>query len=85
MSDGTADQLFLALRLAALEQSIAAGVALPFLADDLFINFDDARARAGLEVLGELSRMTQVLFFTHHAHLAAMARDVLGVESASFL
>ena len=41
MSEGTADQLFLALRLAALEQSLEAGIALPFLADDLFINFDD--------------------------------------------
>ena len=41
MSDGTADQLFLALRLAAAKQSVAAGVRLPFLVDDLFINFDD--------------------------------------------
>src|SRR3546814_6795627 len=36
MSEGTTDQLFLALRLAAVEQSIAAGVRLPFLADALF-------------------------------------------------
>jgi uncharacterized protein YhaN len=34
---------FLALRLAALEQSVAARVGLPFLADDLFVNFDDRR------------------------------------------
>ena len=80
MSDGTADQLFLALRLAAAEQSVAAGVRLPFLADDLFINFDDDRSRAGFEVLAELARTTQVLFFTHHAHLAAIAGDVVGSE-----
>lgn len=80
MSDGTADQLFLALRLAAAEQSVAAGVRLPFLADDLFINFDDDRARAGLEVLSELAMTTQVLFFTHHAHLAGIAREVAGAE-----
>ena len=83
MSDGTADQLFLALRLAALEQSVAAGVKLPFLADDLFLNFDDDRARAGFEVLCELAQTTQVLFFTHHAHLAAIARQVVGVEMHS--
>lgn len=80
MSDGTADQLFLALRLAAAEQSVAAGVRLPFLADDLFINFDDDRARAGFEVLSEMAQSTQVLFFTHHAHLREIARDVTGVE-----
>lgn len=78
MSQGTTDQLFLALRLAAVEQSVAAGVRLPFLADDLFVNFDDDRARAGFEVLADLARATQVLFFTHHAHLGAIARDVVG-------
>jgi hypothetical protein len=48
MSEGTQDQLFLALRLAAAERAVEAGVRLPFLADDLFINFDDERSRAGL-------------------------------------
>ncbi|MBF0563431.1 MAG: hypothetical protein HQL37_15785, partial [Alphaproteobacteria bacterium] len=38
MSEGTADQLFLALRLAAVEDAVAAGARLPFIADDLFIN-----------------------------------------------
>lgn len=78
MSEGTTDQLFLALRLAAVEQSIAAGIRLPFLADDLFVNFDDERAAAGFEVLAELARSTQVLFFTHHAHLSAIAASVVG-------
>lgn len=78
MSEGTTDQLFLALRLAAVEQSVAAGVRLPFLADDLFVNFDDERAAAGFRVLAELAQKTQVLFFTHHIHLAAIARQVVG-------
>lgn len=78
MSEGTADQLFLALRLAAAEQSVAAGSRLPFLADDLFINFDDDRARAGFEVLAELAGSMQILFFTHHAHLADLAAQVVG-------
>ena len=78
MSEGTTDQLFLALRLAAVEQSVAAGVRLPFLADDLFVNFDDERSEAGFRVLAELARSTQVLFFTHHPHLATIARSVVG-------
>jgi uncharacterized protein YhaN len=85
MSEGTQDQLFLALRLAAVGQSLEAGTHLPFLADDLFVNFDDDRARAGLEVLGELSRSTQVLFFTHHAHLKSLAEDVFGRGAFSSL
>jgi uncharacterized protein YhaN len=83
MSEGTRDQLFLALRLAAVEQAIAAGVKLPFLADDLFVNFDDDRARAGLQVLAELARSTQVLVFTHHAHLVQIARDVAEIAPVS--
>ena len=66
MSEGTTDQLFLALRLAAVEQSVASGIRLPFLADDLFVNFDDERSQAGFRVFAELARSTQVLFFTHH-------------------
>lgn len=80
MSEGTTDQLFLALRLAALEQSVKAGVALPFLADDLFVNFDDARSEAGFKVLAEVAKSTQVLFFTHHPHLASIARQVVGAD-----
>lgn len=80
MSEGTTDQLFLALRLAAVEQSVASGVRLPFLADDLFVNFDDERSEAGFRVLAELARSTQVLFFTHHPHLAAIARSVVGAD-----
>lgn len=80
MSEGTTDQLFLALRLAALEQSVAAGVRLPFLADDLFVNFDDERSEAGFRVLAEVAKSTQVLFFTHHPHLVAIAKSVVGAE-----
>jgi uncharacterized protein YhaN len=40
--------------------------ALPFIADDLVINYDDKRSHAAIEALGELSRKTQVLFLTHH-------------------
>ena len=77
MSEGTVDQLFFALRVAAIEDAVATGVRLPFLADDLFINYDDARAKAGFEVLAELGRSTQVLFFTHHQHLVGLAEQAL--------
>ncbi|MCZ6792625.1 MAG: AAA family ATPase [Planctomycetota bacterium] len=77
MSDGTRDQLFLALRLASLERHIEAHPPMPLVVDDLLINFDDERALATLEVLAELSRRTQVIFFTHHRHLVDLARRVV--------
>lgn len=73
MSEGTRDQLFLSLRLAALDQARARGVALPFIADDLFITFDEARAEAGFDTLARMAAHGQVVFMTHHAHLAEMA------------
>ncbi|WP_326541191.1 AAA family ATPase [Pseudorhodoferax sp.] len=80
LSEGTRDQLFLALRLAALELQIEGDRPLPFIADDLFVNFHDSRSRAGLAALGELARRTQVIFLTHHEHLVPVARQVLGPD-----
>jgi uncharacterized protein YhaN len=78
MSEGTRDQLYLALRLAALELHLRQTPALPFIADDLFINYDNGRARAGFAALADLSRLTQVIFLSHHHHLVDLASDVFG-------
>jgi uncharacterized protein YhaN len=75
MSDGTADQLYLALRLASLERYLHNGEPLPFVVDDILLRFDDDRALATLEVLMELAAKTQVIFFTHHQHLANLAQS----------
>ncbi len=80
LSEGTRDQLYLALRLAALELHLKQSSPLPFIADDLFINFDDARSKAGLQALKELSALTQVIFLTHHDHLAGSVREVFGAS-----
>ena len=73
MSDGTADQLYLALRLAGLELYLEKNEPMPFVVDDILIKFDDDRAAATLRALAELSTRTQVVFFTHHRHLVDMA------------
>ncbi|SHL78395.1 AAA family ATPase [Rhodanobacter sp. OK091] len=79
LSEGTRDQLYLALRLAGLELHLDEGrTPLPFVADDLFVNFDDTRAAAGFTALGELARRTQVVYFTHHQHLTDLAQATLG-------
>lgn len=78
MSDGTRDQLYLALRLAAVDLHLKNNVALPFVADDLFVNFDDTRARAALRAMTLLGKRTQTLYFTHHRHLVDLAREAVG-------
>jgi uncharacterized protein YhaN len=77
MSDGTHDQLYLALRLAVLESWLQSHGPVPFVLDDVLMNFDDRRALAALKALGEFSRLTQVILFTHHQHLVDLARSVL--------
>lgn len=82
MSDGTTDQLYLALRIAALGQYLETAQPLPFVADDLFINFDDERAKAGFRALSRLAEKCQVIFFTHHEHLRGIARSALGAQAS---
>ncbi|MFO1422427.1 MAG: AAA family ATPase [Candidatus Competibacteraceae bacterium] len=81
MSQGTRDQLFLALRLAAIEEHLREREAVPIVIDDLLVQFDDDRAAATLEVLAELARRTQVLFFTHHGHLCELATATLAADA----
>ena len=78
LSDGTRDQLHLSLRLAGIEQHAGRNEPVPLIIDDALVNFDDQRAQAALELLGEVSRRTQVLFFTHHSRLCELAREAMG-------
>jgi uncharacterized protein YhaN len=77
MSEGTRDQLYLALRLAAIELHQASHEPMPLILDDLLITFDDERSRAILPMLRDLAGKTQVLLFTHHRHLLDLARETL--------
>jgi uncharacterized protein YhaN len=77
MSEGTCDQLYLALRLASLEHELEHRQPLPFVVDDVLIMFDDDRSAAALKALARLSERTQVIMFTHHEHLVQLARQTL--------
>jgi len=65
----------LALRLAALGLRRAAGVDLPVILDDVLMTSDDHRASLMLQTLGDFSRQGQVIVFTHHLHVAEIARE----------
>lgn len=69
MSSGTRDQLYLALRLATLEWRLEKHESMPFIADDILVNFDDDRSEATLKALAELAKKNQVILFTHHRQI----------------
>jgi uncharacterized protein YhaN len=75
LSEGTLDQLYFALRLAAIEDHVQRFAPCPVVLDDLLINSDDTRASAALAVIRELATKTQVLFFTHHRRLADLGME----------
>lgn len=84
LSTGTGDQLYLALRLAALEHQLAErSEPLPLIVDDLLVNFDETRAAAAVRVLADLGQKTQVVMFTHSQNLAALATATLGEQRCS--
>lgn len=77
LSDGTRNQLFLALRLAFIRRYARDAEPLPFIADDLLVSFDDARAAAALKVLADFGKEVQVILFTHHRHLVDLTKATL--------
>jgi len=77
LSRGTAEQLFLAMRLA-LSEAVSGRESLPLLLDDLFVNFDAGRLAGVLSVLKEVSASRQLVLMTCHAHVADGVRSQLG-------
>jgi uncharacterized protein YhaN len=78
LSEGARDQLYLALRLAYVEDYASRSEPAPFIADDLFTSFDDARTGFALATLGGLGALAQPIVFTHHRHVVDIAKRVLG-------
>jgi uncharacterized protein YhaN len=85
MSDGTRDQLYLALRLATLEHYADGSDVLPFVVDDILIQFDDSRSQSTLSTLAEFSGHTQVILFTHHLHVLDQANQLSATRPGVFV
>jgi uncharacterized protein YhaN len=83
MSEGTRDQMYLAVRVALLESYLERNPSLPLLVDDLLITFDDQRSTAALQVLSRLAQQTQVIFFTHHQRMVELAQQALPSDTFS--
>ena len=82
LSQGTADQLYLAVRLAVCELVLPAEEPCPLVLDDALANFDDGRCALALEALARLGEERQILLFTCHSREARLAE---GRERAAVL
>jgi uncharacterized protein YhaN len=69
LSRGTAEQLYLAMRLAFVREYAKHAGPLPLVVDDILVNFDPVRARAAILALQEVAATHQILVFTCHAHV----------------
>ena len=76
LSRGTAEQLFLAMRFALIEEYAKNAEPMPVVLDDILVNFDPQRAKAACKVIMDLSERFQVIFLTCHPETEAMFKSV---------
>jgi uncharacterized protein YhaN len=76
LSKGTRFQLYLALRVAGYHEFAQSRRPVPFIADDIMETFDDFRAEEAFKLFGDMARVGQVIYLTHHRHLCNIARRV---------
>jgi len=76
LSKGARFQLYLALRVAGYHELAKTRRPAPFVADDIMETFDHLRAEEALRLFADMGRVGQVICFTHHQHLAELAKTV---------
>lgn len=77
LSKGTADQLYLAVRLAVCDLVLNGDDPAPLVLDDALVNFDDERLGLALDLLQDLAEHRQILLFT------CQSRERLYLENKS--
>ncbi len=75
LSQGAADQLYLAVRLAICDMVLPVEKAVPIILDDALSNFDETRMAAALDWLVEESKRRQILLFTCQKREGAYLKD----------
>ena len=75
------DQLYLSLRVASIEKYVYENEPIPFIVDDILVHFDDIRSKETLKILLELSSHTQIIFFTHHARLIDLMKEITSEQA----
>ncbi|WP_410769647.1 AAA family ATPase [Fontibacillus sp. BL9] len=75
LSRGTAEQLYLSMRLA-LSGAVSGRANMPILLDDLFVNFDAGRLAGAMSVLKNVADKHQLIMMTCHAHVIEGVKSV---------
>lgn len=89
LSSGTIDQAYLSLRLAVSDVLNKSNEDLPILLDDVFVQYDDERARKGLEFISDYSSggdsSLQIILFTCHNRIVEWAKNEFNNVSVTTL
>lgn len=64
LSAGTADLMYLAVRLAIVDLTLPGDEPCPIVLDDALVNLDSERREAAMELLGEIAKERQIILFT---------------------
>ncbi len=77
LSQGTREQLYLALRLAHIKNIASYKEPLPLIFDDILVNFDTLRSTQTAKSLNHFTQTQnqQILFFTCHQHIANILQE----------
>lgn len=77
LSRGTAEQLYLALRVGLISSLGSMGSSLPVLMDDIIVNFDAERRVGAAAAVAELAAQRQVVYFTCHESTAELLQEAV--------
>ena len=84
LSQGTLEQLLFTIRLALIDEYCDApgSEPLPVIMDDVFVQYDDARLSAALELLKEIAAddSRQIILMTHHEGTRRRFSEIVGEE-----
>ena len=75
LSQGTMEQVYLALRLAIIDHLDSGGEHLPLFMDEALVNWDASRRDRAFELLERVAEQRQVFLFTCHPAMAADLED----------
>jgi len=74
LSRGTAEQLYLSMRLAFIKEYANRVGTLPLIVDDILVNFDPQRAKTTIRLLNEVSKGNQIIMFTCHPNTVELCK-----------
>ncbi|MDK8182533.1 AAA family ATPase [Paenibacillus sp. UMB4589-SE434] len=76
LSRGTAEQVYLAMRFA-LAEVLSERVALPFIWDDILVNFDEQRLLQTVGCMPDIMRRHQIIWTTCHSYMVELIEKVI--------